>query len=152
MIYNFCDWILIYNISEFEVLFDELCFKFWRYRIVNVLEVFFFNGFYVSYDGGGYVVDFGYNVELVLRVIDDLEKNDWIDFRIIVVFVEFIVYEFLSIFFSVVKYLFERYLIGSFIMNIRIDILKIFYFVDFGFCLIYLVCYFLFIVFFLDCF
>lgn len=145
--YNLRDWTPIYNISEFEASFDELCPKPWRYRTANALEALPFNGFYASYDGGGYVADLGYNAESALRVIDDLEKNDWIDLRTIAVFVEFTVYEPSSTLFSAAKYLLERYPTGSSIMNTRIDTLKIFYPADPGFRSIYLACYFLLIVF-----
>lgn len=44
------------------------------------------------YLGGGFIVDFGYNIDDVLCVIDNLEINDWIDNMMVVVFVEFIIY------------------------------------------------------------
>lgn len=77
------------------------------------LESFFYYGFYVIYNGGGYVVDLGYNIDVVISFIDDLENNGWIDYCIVVIFVEFIVFDFLSIFFSVVKCIYERYLMGG---------------------------------------
>lgn len=145
--YNLRDWTPIYNISEFEASFDGVCPKPWRYRTARALEALPFNGFYATYDGGGYVADLGYNAESALRVIDDLENNDWIDFRTIAVFVEFTVYEPSSTLFSPAKYLFERYLTGGSKMSTRIDTLMIFYPTDPGFRSFYFTCYFLLIVF-----
>ena len=145
--YNLRDWTPIYNISEFEASFDDVCPKPWRYRTAHALEALPFNGFYATYDGGGYVADLGYNAESALGVIDDLENNDWIDFRTFAVFVEFTVYEPSSTLFSPAKYLFERYPTGGSKMSTRIDTLMIFYPTDPGFRSFYLACYFLLIVF-----
>ncbi|PFX11751.1 Polycystic kidney disease protein 1-like 2, partial [Stylophora pistillata] len=145
--YNLRDWTPIYNISEFEASFDNVCPKPWRYRTAHALEALPFNGFYATYDGGGYVADLGYNAESALGVIDDLENNDWIDFRTFAVFVEFTVYEPSSTLFSPAKYLFERYPTGGSKMSTRIDTLMIFYPTDPAFRSFYLACYFLLIVF-----
>lgn len=39
----------------------------------------FFGGVMVVFVGGGYIVDLGYNVCLVRRVIEVLEDDEWID-------------------------------------------------------------------------
>lgn len=69
-----------------------------------------------------------------------MENNSWIDDRIFVVFIEFIVYEFLSILFSVGKYFYERYLMGGIKIIGIIEILMIYYLLDFSYRFFYLVC------------
>lgn len=56
------------------------------------LNILWYYGRNIRYDGGGYVVDFGYNLRIVLRVVINFKSNSWIDERIVVVFVEFIVF------------------------------------------------------------
>lgn len=51
---------------------ERLCFKFWRYKIFWDLKIFLYEGFYRIYDGGGYVVDLGYNIRFVLGVVKEL--------------------------------------------------------------------------------
>ena len=109
------DWTPITNISAFKASFklDDLCPKPWRYQTAEALETLTFQGFYASYDGGGYIADLGYKAETALGVIDDLESNDWIDDRAFAVFIEFTVYEPSSTLFSAAKYLYERYPTGG---------------------------------------
>lgn len=66
------------------------------------------------YDGGGFVVDLGYNIWFVLNVLNNLEVNNWIDEFLVVVFVEFIVFNLVSLLFSVVRCFYEWFLIGGF--------------------------------------
>ena len=61
-----------------------------------------------AYSGGGFIADLGYNTEEALRVIDDIEINNWIDNMTAAVFVEFTIYQPASSLFSTVKFLFER--------------------------------------------
>ena len=61
-----------------------------------------------TYSGGGFIADLGYNTDDALRVVDNLEINDWIDNMTAVVFVEFTIYQPASSLFSAVKFLFER--------------------------------------------
>lgn len=56
-----------------------------------------------SYDGGGYVVDFGYNKELVLKVISDLWYYNWVDIFIVVLFIEFMLFDLFIFFFCSVR-------------------------------------------------
>lgn len=89
----------------------------------------------VMFVGGGYVVDFGYNFCIVLNVIVVLENDDWIDDWMVVIFMEFIIFEFLSLFFFMIKFLFERFLIGG--LNVVMMIKIFFFYVLFEFCLIF---------------
>lgn len=67
----------------------------------------FYEGFYSIYNGGGFVVDLGYNIKFVLNVVNDLWVNNWIDEFLVVVFVEFIIFNFFSLLFSVIKCFYE---------------------------------------------
>ena len=66
-----------------------------------------------TYSGGGFVADLGYNTDDALRVIDNLEINDWIDNMTAAVFVELTIYQPASSLFSTVKFLFERFPSGG---------------------------------------
>lgn len=83
----------------------------------------------IKYFGGGFVVNFGYNLELVLDVIESLEDNCWIDDRIVVVFIECILFDFVIFFYSFMRYLYERFLIGGVIISgiVKIVIVYLFY-------------------------
>lgn len=59
------------------------------------------------YNGGGYVADLGYNSRTAMRVVRNLESNDWIDERTAAVFVEFTVFEPSTSLFSMAKFLYE---------------------------------------------
>ena len=146
--YSLRDWIPIHNVSEFDASFtlDDLCPEPWRYRTAEALETLSFHGFYAIYDGGGYVANLGYNAESALGVIDDLEKNTWIDDRTFAVFIEFTVYEPSSTLFSAGKYLYERYPTGGTKTTRRIDTLMINYPTNRSFRSFYLACYLLLII------
>lgn len=87
----------------------------------------------VIFVGGGYVVDFGYNFCIVLKVIRVLEEDNWIDDLIMVVFIEFIIFELFSLFFFIIKFLFERFLIGGFSVRVLIKILLLYVLFNFDF-------------------
>lgn len=93
-----------YN-SEYDLL--RLCPKPWRYNTSTELNTLPYNGRHTFYDGGGYVADLGYNLQTALRVVRNLESNDWIDQRTAVVLVEFTVFEPSTSLFSMAKFLYE---------------------------------------------
>lgn len=96
---------------------------------MDLLGIVLFKGKMVMYGGGGYVVNLGYNFELVFIVINSLEENRWIDDKIVVVFIEFIVFDFLMFLFGVVKYVYERLFIGGVFIssNVKVIIVYLFY-------------------------
>ena len=145
--HNLRDWTPVNNISAFEASFklDDLCPKSWQYQTAKALDTLSFHGFYAIYGGGGYVADLGYNADTALGVIDNLEKNGWIDNRTVAVFVEFTVYEPSSTLFSALKYLYERYPTGGTKATGRIDTLMIYYPIDPNFRTFYLICQLLFV-------
>lgn len=51
---------------------ERMCLKLWRYRFLWDLYMLFYEGFYSIYNGGGFVVDLGYNIKFVLNVVNDL--------------------------------------------------------------------------------
>lgn len=59
-----------YNIFWFEVL--KICLKLWCYYIVEELNQGIIRGLYNIYEGGGYFVVFGYNVEIVNCVLKEI--------------------------------------------------------------------------------
>ncbi|XP_068684192.1 polycystin-1-like protein 2 [Montipora foliosa] len=107
--FYFPGWIAVNNFSnynsEYELL--RLCPKPWRYNTSRELNTLPFNGRHTFYDGGGYVADLGYNLRKAVRVVQNLESNDWIDQRTAVVFVEFTVFEPSTSLFSMAKFLYE---------------------------------------------
>lgn len=113
--YHLRKWIPIQNYSEFELQFKRLylCPRPWRYETAKELKTLSFQGLMSTYSGGGYVADLGYNTEDALRVIDNLEINDWIDNMTAAVFIEFNIYQPASSLFSAVKFLFERFSSGG---------------------------------------
>lgn len=108
-------WKPVYNLtksmSEFELL--EMCPKPWRYRSARSLNSLPFQGKDISYDGGGFVADLGYNSWQALDVISGLENNNWLDDKTAAVFAEFTVFEPSTSLFSHAKYLFERLTTGG---------------------------------------
>lgn len=105
----------MHNRSEFEQQFKllYLCPRPWRYETAEELNTLSFQGLMTTYSGGGFIADLGYNTDDALRVIDNLEINDWIDNMTAVVFVEFTIYQPASSLFSAVKFLFERFPSGG---------------------------------------
>lgn len=119
--------------------------------MVEELNMLLFQGLMLIYLGGGFIVDFGYNIDDVLCVIDNLKINDWIDNMMVVVFVEFIIYQLVSFLFSVVKFLFERFLSGGINIIIEVKMLMVYLFKDLIFCGFYEICYLLFMLFIFIC-
>ena len=113
--YHLRKWIPVHNQSEFEQQFKLLflCPRPWRYETAEELKTLSFQGLMSTYSGGGFIADLGYNTEDALRVIDNLEINDWIDNMTAAVFVEFTIYQPASSLFSSVKFVFERFPSGG---------------------------------------
>lgn len=108
--YSMPEWRPVYNMTksmtQFELL--KMCPKPWRYRSSRDLNSLSFQGKQLSYDGGGFVADLGYNSWQANDVVNDLEKHKWLDDKTAAVFVEFTVFEPSTSLFSHSKYLFER--------------------------------------------
>ena len=102
-------WIPVKNISQYDSVYEllRLCPKPWRYNTSRELNTLSYYGRHSMYNGGGYVADLGYNSRTALRVVRNLESNEWIDERTAAVFVEFTVFEPSTSLFSVAKFLYE---------------------------------------------
>lgn len=114
--YNKPGWITQDNSSQLISFFEllNLCPKPWRYRTAENLSTLSVLGLQSSYGGGGFVADLGYNARSALNVLDDLERNNWINDLTAAVFVEFTVHQPATALFSVIKYLFERLPTGGY--------------------------------------
>ena len=113
--YNQPGWTPVDNVSEFLSVFelDDMCPKPWRYRTAKALSTRSVRGIHTSYGGGGYVADLGYNAFAALEVLDNLERNHWINDLTAAVFVEFTIYQPATSLFSAVKYVYERFPTGG---------------------------------------
>jgi len=104
------DWTPIVNgtffYSEFQM--NNICPKPWRYKTARELKTLPIKGKYKYYYGGGYIADLGYNLKTAQKVLEKLEKNNWIDSLTAAVLTEFTVFEPASQLFSIVKLLYER--------------------------------------------
>ncbi|XP_031571405.1 polycystic kidney disease protein 1-like 2 isoform X3 [Actinia tenebrosa] len=97
--------------SEFELF--KICPRPWRYRTATDLHNLPFQGEKDLYGGGGYIADLGYTQGSALRVLENLQSNSWIDEKTRAIFVEFLVFEPSSSFFSAVTYLYEKPSMGG---------------------------------------
>lgn len=114
--FNQPGWLPVRNTSKVLSMFElyDMCPKPWRYRTADNLTTLSALGLQSSYGGGGFVADLGYNSRSARKVLDTLEKNNWINDLTAAVFVEFTVHQPASALFSVVKYLFERLPTGGY--------------------------------------
>lgn len=78
-----------YYMYEYFYMF---CFELWWY----IEFIFGIDKYLVFYGGRGYIVKFGYDIDIVLKVKRNIEYNFWIDDKLGVVIVEFVVFEFVS--------------------------------------------------------
>ncbi|XP_022801665.1 polycystin-2-like [Stylophora pistillata] len=115
-LFNQPGWLPVRNASEALSKFElfDMCPRPWRYRTAENLTTLSMEGLQSSYGGGGFVADLGYNAKSALEVLDDLQKNNWINDLTAAVFVEFTIHEPATALFSVVKYVFERLPTGGY--------------------------------------
>ena len=116
------------NLSDNQSVFEleRLCPKPWRYRTSWDLKTLSYEGFYKTYDGGGYVADLGYNMRSALGVVKELQTNNWMDEFSTAVFVEFIIFSPSSSLFSVAKCLYERLPTGEIVFSKSVRTLTLF--------------------------
>ena len=115
-LYNQPGWIPLDNTSQLLSVFElqDMCPKPWRYRTAENLSTLSVQGLQSAYGGGGFVADLGYNTRSARKVLDNLEKNNWINDLTAAVLVEFTIHQPASSLFSVAKYLFERLPTGGY--------------------------------------
>lgn len=120
--FNMPGWKPVISSNKSRSLFElwKLCPKPWRYRTARSLNSLSFQGAQVSYDGGGFVADLGYNSWQAMDVVNDLETHKWIDDKTAAVIVEVTVFDPATSLFSHVKYLYEKFTTGG--TNVRTTI------------------------------
>ncbi|PFX27644.1 Polycystic kidney disease protein 1-like 2 [Stylophora pistillata] len=103
-------WIPVDNHTLYSEnsLLSQLCPKPWRYKSPQTLQTLPYQGYFRTYDGGGYVAYLGYNEISALEIIDNLQNNNWLDESTAAVFIEFSVHEPSSRLFSFARYFYER--------------------------------------------
>lgn len=121
-------WIPVKNMSKYDSIYEllRLCPKPWRYNTSTELNTLSYHGRHSMYNGGGYVADLGYNSRTALRVVRNLQSNDWIDERTAAVLVEFTVFEPSTSLFSVARFLCEVLPSGRSETQARFDTLSIY--------------------------
>lgn len=92
------------NLSKTEL--GIFCPKAWRFES-NVEH------FGPSDSKGSYIAELGYNSQYAFTAVDDLEKNHWIDDRTVAVYVEFTIFEPASSLLCIVRYTYEKLLLGE---------------------------------------
>lgn len=122
-----------YNMSwrEFFIYKFKRLFDIWSYRFFWFFKIIFYEGILVIYSGGGYIVLLDRNVSQFLFMIQDLQDFSWIDYRIRVVFVEFIIYNVNIKFFCVVMIFFEFFNFGVIYFSYQIFLMKNFIYSSF---------------------
>lgn len=122
----------------------QLCPRPWRYSSSRELKNFPSFAQHHLYDGGGYVLDLGYDKPTAIRMIEDVKDKDWIDRRTRAVLLEFQVLNLNTNLMSIVTYHYEVLSFGFGLTWEKIDTIKIFNFktLSFGF---YLTCQILFL-------
>lgn len=113
-----------HNQSVFEL--ERMCPKPWRYRSSWELDTLSYEGFYSTYNGGGFVADLGYNIKSALKVVNKLQANNWIDEFSVAVFIEFTIFNPSSSLFSVTKCLYERSPTGGVAFSRSVKTLKLY--------------------------
>ena len=79
--YNKPRWILVINSTKEDEL-NRLCPKPWRYqKPTEVDTVPKWGQFSLSYPGGGFVADLGYEKTTALGIIQTLENHGWLDLQ-----------------------------------------------------------------------
>ncbi|RMX60858.1 hypothetical protein pdam_00003501 [Pocillopora damicornis] len=103
-------WISVENhtVHSDNSVLSQLCPKPWRYKSPQTLQTLPYQGYFRTYDGGGYVAYLGYNEKSALEIIHNLQNNNWLDKHTAAIFIEFSVHEPSSRLFSFARYLYER--------------------------------------------
>jgi len=141
-LYNQPGWIPLDNTSQLLSVFElrDMCPKPWRYRTAENLSTLSMQGLQSAYGGGGFVADLGYNARSARNVLNNLQKNNWLNDLTAAVIVEFTIHQPSTSLFSVVKYLFERLPTGGYNTVAKITTLTLYASPDPGFKSFYQLC------------
>lgn len=141
-LYNLPGWFSLTNdtrfYSQYELL--KMCPRPWRYRTATELHNLPFQGSNNLYSGGGYVADLGYTDRSAYRVLKNLEENSWIDEKTRAVFLEVLIFEPSSSFFSAVTYLFEKTSMGGAFTYVSVKTMSLYGARSYGLQSLYAIC------------
>ena len=103
-----------------------MCPRPWRYSSAQELNNYPSWAQHHLYDGGGYVLDLGYDRPTAMRMMEDVKDKNWIDRRTRAVLLEFQVMNLNSNLMSIVTYYYEVLPFGFGQTWEQIDTMKIF--------------------------
>lgn len=93
------------------------------------------------YYGGGFVVELGYENEIVWKVIVNFIVDNWINRWIVIVLFEFVIFEFVINLFVFICYFFEWLFMGGMEIFYCIDFILFFCSISLYIGLVFIVCY-----------
>lgn len=142
-------WVHLLNSQLKWTNLSDVCPRPWRYLSAQELNNYPSWAQHHPYDGGGYVLDLGYDRPTAMRMMEDVKDKNWIDRRTRAVLLEFQVMNLNSNLISIVTYYYEVLPFGFGQTWEQIDTIKIFNLqsLSFGF---YLTCQVLFFSFSID--
>ena len=107
---------------------SQLCPRPWRYSSPEELNNFPSWAQHHTYDGGGYVLDLGYDKPTAIRMMEGVKDKDWIDRRTRAILLEFQVLNLNTNLMSIITYHYEVLPFGFGLTYEKIDTIKMFNF------------------------
>ena len=121
-------WIHLSNAQQGWANLSQLCPRPWRYSSPEELNNLPSWTQHNRYDGGGYVLDLGYDKPTAIRMMEGVKDKDWIDRRTRAVLLEFQVLNLNTNLMSIVTYHYEVLPFGFGLTYEKIDTIKMFNF------------------------
>ena len=121
-------WVHLSDAQQGWANLSQLCPRPWRYSSPEELNNLPSWARHHIYDGGGYVLDLGYDKPTAIRMMEAVKDKDWIDRRTRAVLLEFQVLNLNTNLMSIVTYNYEILPFGFGLTYEKIDTIKIFYF------------------------
>ncbi|XP_078351498.1 polycystin family receptor for egg jelly-like isoform X1 [Oculina patagonica] len=121
-------WIHLSDAQHGWANLTQLCPMPWRYSSPEELNNFPSWAQHHIYDGGGYVLDLGYDKPTAIRMMEGVKDKDWIDRRTRAILLEFQVLNLNTNLMSIVTYHYEVLPFGFGLTYEKIDTIKIFNF------------------------
>ena len=119
-------WVHLLNSQLKWTNLTDVCPRPWRYSSAQELNNYPSWAQHHLYDGGGYVLDLGYDRPTAMRMMEDVKDKNWIDRRTRAVLLEFQVMNLNSNLMSIVTYYYEVLPFGFGQTWEQIDTIKIF--------------------------
>ena len=136
-------WIHLSDTQQGWANLSQLCPRPWRYSSPEELNNLPSWAQHHIYDGGGYVLDLGYDKPTAIRMMEGVKDKDWIDRRTRAVLLEFQVLNLNTNLMSIVTYHYEVLPFGFGLTYEKIDTIKMFNFQNLSYSF-YLTCQLLF--------